>query len=417
MERRENPPQFFHEVHWCSTEDDWREHQLDVSADASLIVYTKYSSPGAKPKRDGVLSVFAARREPKSIRDISVVPPARGNSNHSFFPSVSRDGRVAAFLTWEPSVVEDSGSKPPIVVACDLLKFGEAEGSLPHWPRRFGASNFVSVTGDGHRVLYVRSTSAPGAYTGQTGLYAFDRQANENGPVFPLDPSLARGVEEARSTPDGKHSVLLVRGYRPCAGDAGSSIQVTRQTAGSDELLVVTRGADGACLLGDYYGCRISDDGRTIAFISEGLIGGQQDLDWASRALVWQESVPGLRPVPLAAPSGVTRSKVRSVSMSSDGNRLALVCEFWSGAQDQPNSHWSRTDVVFTEISTGASRILSRSLSGEWSNGSSANAAISADGTTVAFMSYASDMTPEGCPGGPSVFVAEVATGRVTLVD
>src|SRR5262245_5839596 len=85
------PPAFFDNVDWDTYWEPWSEHPLDTTADASILVYAKYTSPGAKLERDGILDVFLADRRNKSVTCISARAPSPRNSDHSYMPSISGD--------------------------------------------------------------------------------------------------------------------------------------------------------------------------------------------------------------------------------------------------------------------------------------------------------------------------------------
>jgi VCBS repeat-containing protein len=73
-------------------------------------------------------------------------------------------------------------------------------------------------------------------------------------------------------------------------------------------------------------------------------------------------------------------------------------------------------DVYLKDFSTGALRLISTSTGGTDGNGNSFDAAISADGTRVAFLTEATNFTAETASGGTHVVVKDLASGILGYV-
>jgi Tol biopolymer transport system component len=73
--------------------------------------------------------------------------------------------------------------------------------------------------------------------------------------------------------------------------------------------------------------------------------------------------------------------------------------------------------IFWRDRSTGETRLISRSTSGEEANGNCHAPAISADGNSVAFESYATNLSANDNNGARDIFVWNLSTGKVQLVS
>jgi len=96
-------------------------------------------------------------------------------------------------------------------------------------------------------------------------------------------------------------------------------------------------------------------------------------------------------------------------SVSGDGT---LVAFFSTATNLHPADTDDEYDVFVKNLTTGEVILVSRAAGGAKGNSRSAGAAISADGTRVAFTSGATNLHPAGVPG---VYVKDLRTGEVLL--
>lgn len=132
----------------------------------------------------------------------------------------------------------------------------------------------------------------------------------------------------------------------------------------------------------------------------------------------------------LALPAGAFRDDVELVSraadgapadgpsgepsIAADGDRVA----FTSSAPGLAGPDGPAADVFVRDLAAGTTLLVSRAgAAGPGGDGASGAPAISADGRHVAFESRADNLSDADVPGVSDVFVADLATGAVTLVS
>ena len=100
--------------------------------------------------------------------------------------------------------------------------------------------------------------------------------------------------------------------------------------------------------------------------------------------------------------------------ISADGTKVV----FQSGASDLvPGDTNGQYDLFLKDLTTGAITLVNTAADGTVAQGSFFRYALSADGTTVAFASDADSLVPNDTNGTFDVFVKDMVTGQVTLVS
>jgi hypothetical protein len=101
-------------------------------------------------------------------------------------------------------------------------------------------------------------------------------------------------------------------------------------------------------------------------------------------------------------------------SLSADGSSVA----FWSVATNlDPNDTDPIPDVYVKDLTTGDITLASTSDAGAKGNGNSFDPSLSADGTRVAFLSSATNLDPGDTDGLDDVYVKDLTTGDTVLAS
>ncbi|TMK42279.1 MAG: hypothetical protein E6G66_16405, partial [Actinobacteria bacterium] len=213
---------------------------------------------------------------------------------------------------------------------------------------------------------------------------------------------------------DGRYVAFASAASTLVSGDTNGTEDVfvyDRVTRSTERVSLSSAGEQGN---GDSYGPAISVDGRYVAFTSSAsnLTAGDDnsDLDIFVRDRVAHTTVlasVGPHGTPGDGPSVAP-------SISGDGRLVAFESDADSLV---PNDTNGTGDVFVHDIVTGVTRRLSAGGNGMQTESPSFGAAISADGTSVAFESFSSRLVPGDTNGALDVFVADVATGNISRVS
>jgi Tol biopolymer transport system component len=158
----------------------------------------------------------------------------------------------------------------------------------------------------------------------------------------------------------------------------------------------------------------VSGEGRFVAFTSQARITrGLGDL--AFRQVFVRDVMTGRNVlVSRARGGGAGNGHSGWASISADGTRIVFV----SGATNLVGGDTNGiTDVFLYDTTTGVTRLLSRAPNGNAANGASKLAYISADGTSVAYTSSATNIVRgSGELGLDNVFLHRIGAGTTELV-
>ena len=324
--------------------------QPAISADGRFVAFASSASNLVAGDTNGVPDVFVRDRLAGVTRRVSV--GASGQANHfSADPAISADGRFVAFES--------------------------------------GASNLVAGDTNGKSDVFVRDRLAGVTRRVSVGVGG---QANYTSNI----PAISA---------DGRF----------VAFDSGASNLVAGDTNGTDDVFVwdrlagVTRrvsvGGSGQANNGSYSPA-VSADGRFVAFESfaSNLVAG--DTNGKADVFVRDRLAGVTRRVSVGA-GGQANSDSGTPTISADGRFVA----FLSGASNLvPGDTNGTYDVFVRDRLAGVTRQMSVGAGGQ-ANDYSAFPAISANGRSVAYESYASNLVRGDTNGALDVFVRDPLLG------
>jgi Tol biopolymer transport system component len=201
------------------------------------------------------------------------------------------------------------------------------------------------------------------------------------------------------------------------SGEDGTDVYVRDRSTATTTLASRATGPAGAPANGFSQDPTISADGNRVAFVS-----GATNLDAADPNSMVSVFVRDLAAAAtqLASradgPAGATATdSARNPVLDADGSRVA----FETYATNLGDGDVTPTgDVHLRDLATGSTVLVSRAdgAAGAQGNGGSGRPAINADGTRVAFESHASNFGGDS-PSVPDIFLRDVAAATTVLVS
>ena len=155
------------------------------------------------------------------------------------------------------------------------------------------------------------------------------------------------------------------------------------------------------------------DEGRFVALMMFG--NGIDGSDGKFRQIYWGDRKTGETKLISKANNGEQGNKDSfAPSISADGN--SVVFESYATNFSENDNNRTR-DIFLWQKSLGTVSLISKSSQNIPSNGESFEPVISGDGKTVAFTSYASDITDLGSGfNTPNVFVHQISSGSTDFI-
>ncbi|MEM8904650.1 MAG: hypothetical protein AAGF02_13185, partial [Actinomycetota bacterium] len=156
----------------------------------------------------------------------------------------------------------------------------------------------------------------------------------------------------------------------------------------------------------------MSGDGRYVAFAtSEALV----DVDTNELVDVYRlDTISGTPVLVSVGADGAAQGASDSPSISAGGSVVA----FSSTAPDLvAGDDNDQADVFVRDLGAGVTRLVSEALDGGPGSGGSLAPSLSADGTRVAFESFAADLVRDDANASSDVFVRDLVAGTTELVS
>ena len=294
-------------------------------------------------------------------------------------PTISGDGRFVTFTSGADNLIANDANKAPDVFLRDLLTGATALVSASNNGTNSGngASYSAVVSADGSAVMFRSQAKnlTAGSFTGTDNLFWRDMLAGTN---YALTTSGA--ATAAAMSPDGRFVAFGGSTAKIFVWDSLSHAQVySNQTA-----TVIS-------------GVAINADGTHIAYTTgsgpASLYGVDRlaDTNWVI-GTGYFSSHSGLR-------------------FSGDGRLLTY-------AMTRTPSPTGTNDIFLYDFQSGTNQLVSRSyMSSSLADGSSDSPDLSADGRFVAFRSFASNLVPGDSNNVPDVFLYDVQNKATTLLS
>jgi Tol biopolymer transport system component len=362
----------------------------------------------------------------------------------SGFHSLSADGRYIAFLSAAANLVPDQGASDHFE---DIYLRDRTEGttilvtrSLAPSSSSSGVRTFApSISADGRFVVFQSEATdlVPGLGDDNeaSDIFLYDR-LNETMTLVSHASSSRMAVADGMSSgpvlsADGRYvafvslSTDLVARQQDSPGTADVFLYDHR----SGKVELVSRSASSAARPGNGASGApaISADGRFIAFNSTAtnLFPGQSDANRGKDLFLYDTTSKRTTLITRAGLSPTTtangnETSFRPPAISANGAFVAYTSNATNLIPGQ-NSRVRTTSLFLFERSTGRTSLVSHASSSLTTpgNGSVDRYALSADGGTVAFESWAGDLVAgqKDPNGGRDVFLFDRTTGKVALVS
>ncbi len=310
-------------------------------------------------------------------------------------PAVSGSGRYVAFVSFAGLVEADTNKVGDIYVLDRVT--GRVTLETPPEVSRGGETDRPRLSADGRRLVY--ESRSQGAAAEEPSLDAVivirDRDTGATRPVTNAGHAPNGPSRDAEISADGRVVVFtsaatnLVEG--PDANGSGEDIYSFDTT--TDRLTRVS--VDGSGLqsaTGSSFSPSVSSNGRYVAFTSTAPL-DPRDKPQPGRPTAYvylRDVVQGTTTrVSVALNGTAPNGPSHDAAISASGRFVAFVSEASNLVSRDRNDY---PDVFLRDIESRTTTLVSRSVSGGSANGPSTSPAIADDGEVVVFQSEASDL-------------------------
>lgn len=306
--------------------------------------------------------------------------------------------------------------------AAALSLTGRTQRATPAGVDPNGASAHPTLSADGRFVAFDSTATnfGPSGARGMRNVFVFDRATGHARLVsVGLGATLANGASITPSiSADGQTVAFASRANNLVAGDRGRRLNIYVRT-GLGPIVKISRRSDGGVADGDSYQPVVSADGRHVAFTSNADDLIQGDDNGASDVFEYDLAARTLRRVSVSRRGSQAAGPSSSPSISADGRLIS----FASKARNLVPHDRNRVGDVFVRdtVSRTTTRV-SVSSRGRGQNAAvpppyTQISALSADGRYVVFDSNATNLVRHYGPHRTNIYRHDRLTGKTILVS
>ncbi len=352
---------------------------------------------------------------------VTANPGGVAGNARSIRSSVTAGGRYVAFDSWASDLVPgDNNLRADVFVrdtrngSTELISVSSSGGpaNLP--------SGAPRITPDGRYVAFYSFASNLVAGVGNdlSHIFVRDRQTRTTRVVdAAANGTLANGESGAPSlSADGRYIAFESKATNLVPGVAVSRLQVFVKDMQTGSVTLASANIHGAIGDGTSVQPVITPDGHYVAF-SSNASDLTPDVDTKNNYDVFRRDLRLGRTVKVSVSlSGPTKGNSLQPSISNNGRYVS----FGSGARNLvtvPVATTSVQDIFVRDIVAGTTTEASVAADGGAANSRSELAHLSADGSSVVFTSFASNLTVDDADNREDIFIRDLVHSVTTKVS
>jgi Tol biopolymer transport system component len=368
-----------------------------VSADGRFVAFSSWASNLVPGDVNDNSDVFVRDLTTGTTTLVSVASDGTQANGSSFTPSISGDGDVVAFRSDATNLIpRDTEGHTDVFV--HVISTGVTT-RVSQTPDGIGANDDSSepaISANGRFVAFSSvATNLVRVHVNATGLccdiFVHNLATGRN--------KLGDPMLNGKGASDSFLPVLSASGRYLAFGSWGCGIaegiecldesNVYEQDMKTRTMTLVTRAYSGTVGFGCGANPAISADGTKVAFISDGANLVPNDTNGAYDVFVRDLTTGVTTRVSVTSHGAQTNGGLGRVAISGDGRLVAFQSDAWNLV---PNDDNLVQDIFVHDLRTGKTTRASVSSSGTEADAYSANAAIAADGSVLAFESDAGNL-------------------------
>src|SRR5215213_2743185 len=383
-----------------------------MSADGHYVAFQSAAANLVAGDTNGVDDIFLRDLQTGTIRRVSVSSSGVQGDGYSMDPAVSADGRYVAFYSFSTNLVPGDTNGTYDIFVHDIQTGLTTRISLDsNEVQANGLSHFPSISADGRYVAFFSAATnlVSGDTNGMNDIFVRDLQ---NGTTLRASVSStgAQGNNFSSGpaiSADGRYVAFYSYASNLVSGDTNGRVDIFVRDLQSGVTTRASVDSSGLQSNNDSFNPSLSADGHYIAFESNAtnLVSG----DTNTRNDIFVHDLQTRITTRVSVSSSGTQGNNFSVSASISGDGRYVA--YYSGATNLVSGDTNGWDDTFVrDIQTGTTARVSVSSTGAQANNSSGSPFLSADGQTILFRAYATNLVPSDTNGMPDIFLHRLNT-------
>jgi Tol biopolymer transport system component len=381
--------------------------QPSLSADGRYVAFTSDASNLVADDTNATDDTFVYDRDKKLATRVSVNSDGAQQSGFSSTASISADGRYVAFASDAPNLVAGDTNNTYDIFVHDRKTQQTSRVSVgPNEAEANDGSYYPTISADGHYVTF--QSSAENLVAGDTNIntdvFVHDRITEKTSRVSVDSNQIAAdgGSFFPKISADGRYVAFISDAPNLVADDTNNVSDSFIRDLKTNQTTRVSISSSGEQQNNDSFDLHLSADGHYVAFESfaDNLVDG--DTNNAIDSFVHDRLMN--KTVRISVSSNGTQGNQDSVAprLSADGRYVLFESRASTLASRDTNNN---LDVFVHDRKTNRTSLISTDTKGAQGNEVSLAGSISADGSIVAFQSFADNLIKSDTNASMDVFV------------
>ena len=389
-----------------------------LSENGQFVVFESAADNLVAHDTNHASDIFVADRKSGAIERVSVSADGKEGDNDSFHPSISADGRYIAYMSHAMNLVREQKNNVANIFLCDRKMHTTTRVTLgSDGAEANDASDSPAISADGNYITFVSSASNldPRATDSVPNIFLYDVQHRTISCISVN--SKAKTANKACDTPaisrDGALVVFTSRATNLDGDTAGvenlflwdrQQQSVTRISKGTNDA-----NADAPCS-----SPTISENGQFIAFVSRAKNLTGSNAAGIANVFLYDRLAKKIGRVSVGGQGLEANGECDHPRLSANG-RLLVFASRASNLGTPPGKSTGKAcwSIILAEADVNPqvmkNSLLSISAEGQQpANGDCTQPAISADGSTVGFVSYADNLGGFETNDTQDIYVADL---------
>ena len=384
-----------------------------ISADGRFVAFWSLATNLVPDDTNGVGDVFVRDLQTGQTQRVSVASNGDQADGESRDPSISADGRYVAFWSFATNLVADDTNDHADVFVYDRQTSTIVRASVDSSGNQAsGHSYFPSLSADGRFVAFESQASdlVTGDQNGVFDIFVRDLQGGTTERVSVDSSGMESDADSLLPSisSDGRFVAFESTATNLVANDTNGKKDVFVRDRDSATTEIASVDSSGNFGDGDSGAPAISSDGRFVAFASAATNLVADDTNGNRDIFVHDRDDGSTARVSVDSAGAQVDGDSSDPSISADGQLVAFTSTSSHLVPDDTNG---ADDVFLRDRTSSTTERVSVDSAGLQANGPSGGAWISADGSRVAFASLATNLVQNDTNDSWDAFVRERSGG------